>query len=234
MEVALRIALMVPINNTTMEQELLAWLPGGTRCTTLRIPRGKGTLTPGDIPAYISQAKAMAAALAAEDLDLVVYGCTAASFLAGPARDAEIAAALSEITGKPTVTTASSMVASLHYAGARNIALVTPYSDLVNEKLKALLDQAEIRVRRLSSFQVASVDELAAIDSAAVAARARETMSDDCEAMFIACSQLPTYTIIGALEDEFRRPVWSSIRATAWRVCQTLGLSFSAGMRRWE
>ena len=35
----LRVGLMVPINNTTMERELLAWLPAGSRCTTLRIPR---------------------------------------------------------------------------------------------------------------------------------------------------------------------------------------------------
>jgi maleate cis-trans isomerase len=229
LEVALRIALMVPINNTTMEPELLAWLPKGTRCKTLKIPRGKSTLTSEDIPAYMEQAKALAATLVGEDLDLVVYGCTAASFLAGPARDAEIAKALSEVTGRPTVTTASSMVASLQSLGTRNIALVTPYSDLVNEKLQALLNQSGIRVNRLSSFRAASVDELAAIDSAAVAARARETMHDDCDAMFIACSQLPTYAIIGTLEEEFQRPVWSSIRATAWQVGQKLGLSFSAG-----
>lgn len=42
----LNIGLMVPINNTTMERELLAWLPAGSTCTTLRIPRGKGLLTP--------------------------------------------------------------------------------------------------------------------------------------------------------------------------------------------
>jgi maleate cis-trans isomerase len=34
--------------------------------------------------------------------------------------------------------------------------------------------------------------------------------------MFIACSQLPTRAIIGGLERDFGRPVWSSIRATAW------------------
>jgi maleate cis-trans isomerase len=222
-----RIGLMVPINNTTMESELLAWLPEGTVCRTLRIPRGKGTLTLSDIPAYVSRATEMAAAFADGTFDLVVYGCTAAGILAGPARDAEIAAALSAITGEPTVTTASSMVASLRDAGARTIALVTPYSDLVNERLRAFLAQAGIEVRNLSTFGAANVDELGAIESAAVAARAREAMNDDCDALFIACSQLPTHAIVDDLADEFGRPVWSSIKATAWQACRTLRLPFA-------
>lgn len=220
---ALRIGLMVPSNNTTMESELIAWLPRGTTCTMLRIPRGQGTLTPADIPAYVAQAQVMAEAFAGGSVDLVVYGCTAAGILAGPARDAEILTALSAITGKPTVTTASAMVASLQHDNARSIALVTPYSDLVNERLKAFLAHSDIQVRRLRSFGAASVDELGAIGPEAVAALARETMDADCSALFIACSQLPTLAIVDALEDEFGRPVWSSIKATAWQACRVLG-----------
>ena len=41
----LRLGLMVPINNTTMEGELLKWLPAGSTCTTIKIPRGAGLLT---------------------------------------------------------------------------------------------------------------------------------------------------------------------------------------------
>jgi maleate cis-trans isomerase len=218
----LRIGLMVPINNTTMESELLAWLPQGTVCRTLRIPRGQGTLTLADIPAYVAQATAMAETFAGGAVDLVVYGCTAAGILAGPRRDAEIAAALSAIAGKPAVTTANSMVTSLRHAGARNIALVTPYSDLVNARLTAFLAQAGIGVKNLSSFGAANVDELGAIDSAAVAQRARDAMDADCDALFIACSQLPTHAIVDQLADEFRRPVWSSIKATAWQACRAM------------
>ena len=34
----IRVGLMVPINNTTMEGELLGWLPEGSTVRTLRIP----------------------------------------------------------------------------------------------------------------------------------------------------------------------------------------------------
>lgn len=219
-QTGLRIGLMVPINNTTMEPELLAWLPQGSTCRTLRIPRGEGTLTPADLPAYVAQAMTVAKAFAADNMDLVVYGCTAAGFMAGPGRDAGIAAELSGVTGKPVITTANAMIAALQHLGARNIALVTPYLDLVNERLQAFLEQSGIGVEVLASFRAQSVDDLAAITPAQIAVRARQVMRASCDALFVACSQLPTREILGDLEREFGRPAWSSIRATAWQACQ--------------
>ena len=224
---ALRIGLMVPANNTTMEGELLEWLPQGATCRTLRIPRQQGLLTMADIPAYVGQAESLARAFADDPVDLVVYGCTAAGILAGPERDAGIAGSLSKITGAPVVTTANSMVESLREARAHDIALVTPYQPGLNDRLKSLLARSQISVRRMSSFGASNVEELAAIGPEEIVARARETMDMECDALFIACSQLPTRAIVGPLEKEFKRPVWSSIKATAWRACDTLGVALN-------
>jgi maleate cis-trans isomerase len=223
----LKIGLMVPANNTTMEGEMLQWLPAGASCRTLLIPRQPGLLTKATLPAYVDQAMKLAERFAEEPVDLVVYGCTAAGILAGPERDAEIAGSLTKITGAPCVTTANSMVVSLKEARAHDIALVTPYSPEVNEQLKALLARSSIGVRRMSSFEAPTVEELGKIDSGQVATRARETMGDDCDALFIACSQLPTRAVVGPLEKEFRKPVWSSIKATAWRACGELGVALN-------
>src|SRR5688572_4349099 len=188
MERPLSVGLMVPINNTTMQPELLAWLPEGSSCRRIGIPRGKAMLTPATLPEYLGQATALAKELANEDIDLVVYGCTAAGFMAGPARDAEVAAELAAITAKRVVTTASSMSAVLDDIGARNIALITPYLDDVNDRLQSFLEPSGIRVEVLSSFRAPTVDALAAITSAQIAARAREVMKPGIDAMFIACS----------------------------------------------
>ena len=213
---ALRTGLLVPINNTTMKAELLAWLPEGSTCRRLGIPRGKGLLRPEDLPAYLAHTTNMATAFAGDDIDLIAYGCTAAGFMAGPQRDAEVAGEISSLTGKPVVTTAGAMTAVLGHVGARRISLITPYLDEVNTRLKAFVETSGIRVETLASFRAQTVDELAAITPAQIVALARAVMRPDCDAMFIACSQLPTYAILGDLEREFGRPVWSSIRATAW------------------
>jgi maleate cis-trans isomerase len=211
---ACNVGLMVPMNNTTMEREMLAWLPEGSRCTTLRIPRGEGLLTRDTLPSYKANALELARRFATADIDVVVYGCTAAGFIGGPAGDAELTAELVTITGKPVVTIARSMVLSLQEAKARDIALVTPYLDAVNDQLKAFLAEGGIRVKRCSSFYAADVDALGRIDSDAVAQLARQTLDDDCDALFIACAQLPTYDILDTLRSESRRPVLSSIWVT--------------------
>ena len=215
---AIHAGLMVPINNTTMERELLAWLPAGSTCKTVKIPRGKGMLTQETLPEYRAQAVALARELADASIDVVAYGCTAAGFISGPAGDASLQQDLSVVTGKNVVTTARSMVLALQELGVKNIALVTPYLDGVNTQLKAFLADGGISVKRFSSFYAKTTDELGSIEAHQVAALARETMGDDCEAMFIGCSQLPTAEILGDLQREFGRPTLSSIQVTARRA----------------
>ncbi|MGE0559281.1 MAG: hypothetical protein AB7E73_17255 [Burkholderiales bacterium] len=217
----LKLGLMVPANNTTMEPELRDWMDGAP-CTTLRIPRGRGLLGPAEIPAYVAQALELAKTWDRNATDIVAYGCTAAGFIGGPARDAEIQAGLAKITGKPVVTTASAMIAVLRHIGAQRIAVVTPYLDLVNERLRAYLEHSGITVLKLASFRAETTDELARITPQQITVLARETMLPEADAMFIACSQLPTKDILAGLEREFNKPVWSSIRATAWAAQRTL------------
>jgi maleate cis-trans isomerase len=167
------------------------------------------------VPAYKAKALELAREFAADELDAVVYGCTAAGLIYGPKGDAELAAQLSEVTGKPVVTTARAMVDALEEAGAKNVAVVTPYHDLVNEQLTAFLAESGIRVRRLASFRAPNVEALGRITAEEVAQLARETMHDDCDSLFIGCSQLPTHAILDRLRRELGRPVESSIHATA-------------------
>lgn len=223
MTAAIRVGLMVPVNNTTMERELLSWLPPGSTCMTLRIPRGKGLLAADTLPAYRAQALSLGAQFRNADIEIVAYGCTAAGFISGPAGDASLAADLAEVTGKQVVTTARSMVLALQAHQAKDIALVTPYLENVNEQLKAFLADGGIHVRRFNSFYAANVEELGRIESAAVARLARETMDAQCDALFIACAQLPTRDILDGLQRELGRPALSSIWATAQEVLRVAG-----------
>lgn len=220
MSQALKVGLMVPSNNTTMEREMLAWLPAGSSCDTVKIPRGKGLLTKASLPEYIGQALRLAQVFDNPEVDVVAYGCTAAGFISGPAGDAQLQSDLARITHKNVVTTARSMVQALQEIGVNKIALVTPYLDAVNTQLKAFLADGGVEVKRFNSFYVQNTDELGRIEAHQVAKLAHETMGDDCEAMFIGCSQLPTAEILGDLQKAFGRPVMSSIQVTARRAQQ--------------
>jgi maleate cis-trans isomerase len=220
----LRVGLMVPESNTTMEGELAAWMPPGTQITRVGIPRTSGgLLTKATMPAYRDAALALAAQhFSPATHDIVAYGCTAAGFISGPAGDAELAEDLARATGLPVVTTAGAMVKALQDAGARRIAVVTPYLDGVNEQLTEFLTDGGIAVDRLASFRAPDLAALCAITSDQVLELAERTMGTDVDALFIGCSQLPTHAVLEGLSQRFGKPALSSISATAWLARQVM------------
>lgn len=220
-----RVGLMVPINNTTMESEMLGWLPEGSTCKTLRIPRGKGLLTEETLPAYRDAAIELAKQFNESPLDVIAYGCTAAGFILGPKGDADIAKSLAQTTGLPVVTTARSMMLALQALGATNISLLTPYQDDVNIRLKAFLQSEDISVAHFDSFYAADVIALGQITEQQVAGRAEPLFKSDVDAMFIACSQLPTLNVVEPLSAAWGKPVLSSIQVTAQLAMQAVKAS---------
>lgn len=218
----IHVGLMVPANNTTMEPEILGWLPPGSQCTTLRIPRGKGLLTEETLPAYKEAAVELSQSFKGKGIDIIAYGCTAAGFILGPKGDAEIAARLSESTGLPVVTTARAMMLALADVGATQISLLTPYQDDVNTRLKAFLGSESIEVKHFDSFYAEDVIALGKITEAQVHARACTLLQDDVQALFIACSQLPTLGVVKPLSQLWGKPVLSSIQVTAHYALQAL------------
>jgi maleate cis-trans isomerase len=203
-----------------MEPEMLQWLPEASRCRTLRVPRGAGLLTPESLPAYKQAAIELAADFARDPVDVVAYGCTAAGFILGPEGDAAIAGDLAALTRRPVVTTARAMLDALLETGAHRIALLTPYQDDVNVRIRSFLLSGGIAVARTDSFYAPDVTALGRITEDQVEQRALAMRDTDCDALFIACSQLPTINILEPLRKAFGRPVLSSIQATARYVLQ--------------
>jgi maleate cis-trans isomerase len=222
----LRVGLMVPESNTTMEGELAAWMPPGTQITRVGIPRTSGgLLTRETMPAYRDAALALAAQhFSPATHDIVAYGCTAAGFISGPAGDAALAQDLARVTGLPVVTTAGAMVKALQHAGARRIAVVTPYQDGVNEQLTEFLADGGIAVDRLASFRAPDLATLCSITAEQVRDLAERTMGDDVDALFIGCSQLPTQAVLDDLAARSGRPAFSSISATAAEARRVAGV----------
>jgi maleate cis-trans isomerase len=218
----LHAGLMVPANNTTMERELLGWLPAGSTCQTLRIPRGKGLLTSETVPAYQAASLTVAEGFA-PGLDIIVYGCTAASFIAGLEADRALASQLATMHATQVVTATASMLQELGEAGATAIGLVTPYSDEVNASLTAVLAGAGIavtQIERLPAPDVEALGRLTAQDAAAAACRLDGRRMD---AAFIACSQLPTAAILAQVSLALGVPVLSSIQASAAQAMKRAG-----------
>src|SRR4030081_2305670 len=86
----IKVLIVVPENNTTMQPEISALCPALAPIQVARVRRPARTLLLEDLPTYTEATLDAVEPFAAEPLDLVIYGCTAAGFLGGPSGNARM------------------------------------------------------------------------------------------------------------------------------------------------
>jgi maleate cis-trans isomerase len=214
--------IVAPENNTTMAPEISVLCPALAPMPVARVKRPPRTLLLEDLPAYAEATLDAIEPYAGKQFDLVIYGCTAAGFLSGPAGNAGMVDKLRARTGASVVSTAGAMVDVLREEGINETAVVTPYLQPVNDGLRAYLETSGVAVETLSSFFCKTTRELGQITEEQVLELTLRTVTRQSKSLFIACSQLPTLKTVAALRTKLDIPVWSSIQATAWAAVNAL------------
>jgi len=217
--VRLTVLLVVPATNTTMGREVLELWPEISNLIRVGVPRPMRPIRATDLPAYRADTLRLVASHAAAPPDIVLYGCTTAGFLGGPAGDTEIQAAISQSIAAPTVTTASSMVQALLHTGIRHPAILTPYLEASNLALKKFLAANGFEVPRLDSMEFTNTEQYDQVTANEVFEFAQIIGRDhSSDGLFIACTQLPTASILQKLRQVLNKPVLSAIEATVWNA----------------
>ncbi len=217
------VLLVVPDSNTTMMQEVPQYSPALAGLRRVGVPRPPRPMVAADLPQYRQDTMAAVRA-AGGPVDLVLYGCTFAGFMAGPEGDAEVVAELEALTGAPVVSTSAAMVQALRHSGIGRVDVVTPYLPAVNAALRRYLEASGVEVTALSSFELQTVAEYAAVSAGELLDRAGTTATPAAGGMFLACTQLRTREALPPIRAALGRPVWSAIQATVWQGLLRLGL----------
>ena len=221
---SIKVIVAVPENNTTVFEEVRTYCRDFTELRLARVPRPPRPLTVDDLPQYRQSTLETVAPLIGDGVDLLIYGCTSAGFLAGPAGNDEFVTALSDLVKAPVVSTANAMIQSLQESKAKKIDLLSPYIGWKNQSLISYITAYGIEVNKSDSFETKNPSELGLITSEQVLERALTMATDQSDTFFIACTQLPTRPIIVTLRARLGRPVWSATRATAWAALRELEL----------
>ena len=218
-----RIGLLVPAVNNTMERELWSLVPDGITVATARIAcEREGTAD--TLRAMDAEGKAACARVRTAEPDIVLFGCTSASFYRGAQWNDGFQAELSAIAGVPAVSTSGAMAACLKRSGIKKIAVVTPYVETTNERLRRYLHSGGVEVARLGTFDMLDMFDHAKIQPGDVYAKVKETASDESEAVFIACTQVRALEVVDALERDLGKPVYCANQASFWQVFEALGI----------
>lgn len=215
-----------------LDRELWRWTPDHVRLHLTRTP-----FSP--LPVTVEQAEQISdvAEAAQCTADLVVVGpaavafaCTSGSFVGGGAAERALVEAMQNAGAPAAVTTSGALLEALAELGVSRLGVATPYDAAVTARLHDFLGEAGVTVT--GSAHLGLSERIWTVPYAVTARLVRQVASSRCEAVFVSCTNLPTYDIIAPLEDELGLPVLTANQVTIWAALRRAGSApVAAGQR---
>ncbi|MEV0277268.1 aspartate/glutamate racemase family protein [Streptomyces sp. NPDC050610] len=207
-----------------LDRELWRWVPDEVSLHLTRTPFVPVEVSL-DLARLVSEHETLrhaVRALSAVEPDVVAYACTSGSFVGGVPGERAMCAAMTQAGEVPAVTTSGALLDALREIGARRIAVVTPYTKSVTDSLEEYLAGAGITVTGRAYLGLTRhIWKVAYRD---VVDMARKAVVGAADALFISCTNLPTYDVIPQLEAELRMPVLSANQVTVWAALRLAGV----------
>ncbi len=216
-----RIGLLVPSSNSTVEVEFYRALPQDVSLHVGRLPITQ--VDPQSIAGMVDPLDAEARKLASADVDVIVLGAAAPSFLKGMGYDREMSKRIAQASGKPATTASTALLQALKAFGARRIALGTAYSAKVNGIAIDFLAANGIEVVKTECLGLVDNLEIGRLDVQTAYDLGRRIAAPDAQAIAFLCTNWQSMAIIDRLERETRLPVLSSTQFSVWAALKTIG-----------
>ena len=221
-----RVGLLVPSSNTVMEVDFYRHLPATVTVHAARMYL-ESTTVEGEELMLDEYAIPAAEHLATAKPDLVVFGCTSAGALRGNEFDRDLCLRISEVTGQPTVSVIESVRRRLESRGMKRVAVLTPYVDELNERIKASVEADGVEVFCIHGMGIRVNFELALVEPRQIVAFAREKLGSrpPVDGLFISCTNYRAVDALHELGKMYEFPIVTSNQAALEAVCEKLGLA---------
>ena len=165
--------------------------------------------TVGDVETVREGARSIRAARP----EVYLYGCTSGSFVGGLGAEARIAQAVG-LDGRPGITTSGALLEAVRALGVGTLSLATPYTAEITDRLVAFVEEAGVGVAGVA--QLERTQDIWGVTYDETRELVRRADSPEAAAVFVSCTNLPTYDVLEALEDELGKPVLSANQVTVW------------------
>ena len=206
-----------------LDRELWRWAPDDVSLYLTRLP-----FVP--VPVTIEMASALSDpgtvcratrdVLAPEPL-VVAFACASGSFVHGAEGERLLSRSILDAGAPRATTTSGALVESLALLDARRIAVVTPYIDSVTDRLVGFLGEQGVEV--VSSVGLGLLNHIWKVAYSEVVAAVGAVDHPDAEAVYISCTNVPTYDIIAPLERMLGKPVLTANQVTMCSALRSMG-----------
>jgi maleate isomerase len=206
-----------------LDRELWRWAPDDISLYLTRLPFVPVPMTV-EMACELSDPdrvrRATADVLAPEPL-VVTYACASASFIGGMGGERALTASMMSAGAPAATTTSGGLISALGLLGLRRIAVVTPYIDSVTQRLLTFLGEHGVEV--VSSVGLGLLDHIWKVGYAEIVQAVTAVDVPEADGLFISCTNVPTYDIIGPLERWLGKPVLTANQVTMWSALRHLG-----------
>lgn len=218
-----RIGLITPAPGSSTEWEFNHYKPEGVAVLTTRVPLfGISREGLEEMNRHVDDAAVMLAHSAV--VDLLLFSCTAGSFLEGPGYDQEIVRHLEQLTGVRTTTTSTCVQGAIQALGLRSLCVVTPYSAQVNQLERQFLEGIGVEVASMGSALLDRSQDTPKLTADIMCDLVRAADSPRADGIFISCTGLHVDRVIEPLEAELGKPVITSNQCGLWGCVRMLGI----------
>jgi maleate isomerase len=180
-------------------------------------------VNPESIAGMVDPLETESKKLASADVDVIVLGAAAPSFLKGMGYDREVAQRIADATGRPATTASTALLQSLAALGATRIALGTAYTTKVNEIAIAFLQANGIEVVKTQCLGYVDNLEIGRLDVQSAYDVGRRIACTEAQAIAFLCTNWQSMAIIERLERDTKLPVLSSTQFSVWAALKTIG-----------
>ena len=217
-----RVGLLVPSSNSTQEPEFVQMLPGSVSLHVARLSLSR--IDPESTVSIVAELEKESRKLADAAVDLVVLAATAPSTRLGKGYDAQLIRRMEEASGKPATTAATAMLDAFAALGVRRVALAAAWSEATNKWVAAFLEAHGIEVPSQVAMGVVSNNEVGRLDPDTAFQHGRKADCQDADAVFLACGNWWTASIVEPLERAVGKPVLTTNNMTVWHALKKLGV----------
>lgn len=216
-----RIAMINMCSDEKGEAAFQSLMPRGSQFYTARVGADLAAYMEGRFELLGGFAFLAAALPPPERVDLIAFSCTSGTIAGGESFVAEGFAPTHP--GIPCTNPATAAAAGLKAAGARSIALLTPYPLKVHEKFLPYFRQRGIEVVANRSFNLIDDALVGRVDYESFLGSGKALLATGrADALFISCAAFDVVDKLQSLSVELGVPVYSSTQLFAWHARQLL------------
>lgn len=206
-----------------LDRELWRWVPDRVCLHTTRLP-----FLPEPVTVQLAQAlsdphgvrRATRDVLVPEPL-VVAYACTSGSFIGGAAGEAALVEGMLDAGAPAALTTSGALVRACARLGVRRLAVITPYVDDVTGRLLDFL--AEYGIGTVGSLGLGMLGDIWKMSYSAVLGAVAGLDVSGADALFVSCTNVPTYDLVTPLEQRLGIPVLTANQVTLWAALEEAG-----------